>query len=265
MANTRTSSFNPEELRNGKMTIYLVIPPELMRSHMALLRMWVGSLLRACVRGGLQQKHRINFILDEAASLGHLETVDDAVDKYRGYGIRLQFYFQDLGQLPKCFPEGQGQTLLANCTQVFFGVNEKNTAEYVSARLGEETIIVTSGGSNTGFSRQTGQGGQGGSVGISSGASDNWAQMAHKLLNPAQVAGLHERTAITFVQGLPPICTFLKRYYEDQRKPNGYVKAFSGAIWMLLITGALAFLVTMAAQRDRADAPASTNDIGFMP
>ena len=27
---------------------------------------------------------RVHFILDEAASLGHLEAIDDAVDKYRG-------------------------------------------------------------------------------------------------------------------------------------------------------------------------------------
>src|SRR5207302_2971445 len=140
--NTRSSSFDPAELRNGKMTVYLVLPPEHMRAQSALLRMWVGSMLRAVVRGGLQEKNKVHFVLDEAASLGHLDALDDAVDKYRGYGVRLQYYLQSFGQLAKLGKEGQGQTLLSNVTQVFFGVNDKDTAEYVSARLGEETIIV---------------------------------------------------------------------------------------------------------------------------
>ena len=43
----------------------------------------------------------MHFVLDEAASLGHMDALDDAVDKFRGYGVRLQFYFQSLGQLAK--------------------------------------------------------------------------------------------------------------------------------------------------------------------
>ena len=57
----------------------------------------------------------MHYVLDEAASLGHMEALDDAVDKYRGYGIRLQFYFQSISQLKKCFPDGQDQTLLSQC------------------------------------------------------------------------------------------------------------------------------------------------------
>ena len=130
---TKTSSFDPADLRKGKMTIYLVLPPDHMRAQSPLLRMWIGSLLRAVVRGGLQDKHRVHFVLDEAASLGHMEALDDAVDKYRGYGLRLQFYYQSLGQLKKCFPDGQDQTLLSNVTQVFFGINDLPTAQYVKA------------------------------------------------------------------------------------------------------------------------------------
>src|SRR5271166_835644 len=98
--------------------------------------------------------NKVHYVLDEAASLGHMEALDDAVDKYRGYGVRLQFYYQSLGQLKKCFPEGQEQTLLSNTSQVFFGVNDQTTADFVSARLGEETIVVDSGGTGTGKSVQ---------------------------------------------------------------------------------------------------------------
>jgi type IV secretion system protein VirD4 len=52
---TRASSFDPAKLREGKMTIYLILPPEHMRAQAPLLRVWISSLLRACVRGGLQE------------------------------------------------------------------------------------------------------------------------------------------------------------------------------------------------------------------
>ena len=105
---TTTSSFDAKELRNGKMTVYLVLPPEHMRAQSPLLRMWIGSMLRAVVQGGLQEKNKVHFILDEAASLGHMESLDDAVDKFRGYGVRLQFYYQSFGQLKKSLPERAG-------------------------------------------------------------------------------------------------------------------------------------------------------------
>ena len=93
---TKTSSFDPADLRKGKMTVYLILPPEHMRAQSPLLRMWIGSLLRAVVRGGLAGMNKVHFVLDEAASLGHMDALDDAVDKYRGYGVRLQFYFQSV-------------------------------------------------------------------------------------------------------------------------------------------------------------------------
>jgi type IV secretion system protein VirD4 len=210
---TKASTFSPADLRNGKMTAYLVLPPEHMRSQSPLLRMWIGSMLRACVRGGLQEKNLVHFVLDESASLGHLEAIDDAVDKYRGYGIRLIFLFQSLSQLKVCFPDGQDQTLLSNTSQVFFGVNDNQTAEYVSTRLGEETIVVDSGGTGTGRSFQSSQQGTG-TYGSSSNQNQNWAQTARKLLKPEEVMVLPERIAITFTPGIPPLWTTLVRYYE---------------------------------------------------
>jgi type IV secretion system protein VirD4 len=214
---TKSSSFDPADLCKGKMTVYLILPPEHMRAQSALLRMWIGSLLRAVVRGGLQEKNKVHFVLDESASLGHLESIDDAVDKYRGYGVRLQFYFQSLGQLKKCFPEGQEQTFLSNTSQIFFGVNDNATADYISARLGESTIVVASGGTSSGSSYQYTQGAQSSSSRGSSGNSNsNWQQQARKLLKPEEVIALPPRTAITLTPGVRPICTTLLRYYEER-------------------------------------------------
>ena len=46
----------------------------------------------------------VTFVLDEAASLGHMDALDDAVDKYRGYGVRLQFYLSVGFAVEEVFP-----------------------------------------------------------------------------------------------------------------------------------------------------------------
>lgn len=210
---TKNSSFDPADLLKGKMTIFLVLPPEHMRAQSALLRLWIGSLLRAVVRGGLQEKNKVHFVIDEAASLGHMEAIDDALDKYRGYGIRLQLFYQSVGQLKLCWPEGQDQTLLSNTTQIYFGVNDNETAKNVSERLGERTIVVESGGASSGSSHQTQHWGQN-STTWSRNSNDNWSQLGRRLLKPEEVAALDPRLAITFTPGVPPIMTRLVRYYE---------------------------------------------------
>lgn len=162
---------------------------------------------------------KVHFILDEAASLGRMDCIDDAIDKSRAYDMRLQFYYQSPGQLKRCFPDDQGQTLLSNTTKVFFSVSDNNTAEYVSAHIGEETIIVTSGGTSSGSSTNwssTPQGGQQGSGGSET-SSSNWAQQARKLLKPEEVMTLDPRLAITLAPGMPPILTRLARYYEEPK------------------------------------------------
>ncbi len=74
------------------MTIYCILPPNHMRAQSALLRMWIGSMMRAVVKGGLDPSRRVHFVLDEMSSIGQLDAIDDALDKYRGYGVKLQMY-----------------------------------------------------------------------------------------------------------------------------------------------------------------------------
>ena len=212
---TKKSSFDPADLLTGKLTVYLVLPPEHMRAQSPLLRMWIGSLLRAVVRGGLRERNPVHFVIDEAASLGHMDCLDDAVDKYRGYMVRLLLFYQSTGQLKKSWPEGGDQTLLSNCSTVFFAVNDYPTAEYVSNRLGEKTIVVESGGTSSGRSRSTPDYGAA-SASLSRNSNDNWSQMARRILKPEEILGLDERQAITFTPGVPPILTTLTRYYENK-------------------------------------------------
>lgn len=244
---TKRSSFDPAYLLKGKMTVYLVLPPDRARAQSPLLRMWVGSMLRAVVKGGLEHKRNVRFVLDEAASLGHMDAIDDAVDKLRGYGVRLLFFWQSLGQLKKCFPEGQDQTFLSNMTQVYFGVQDQQTAEYVSARLGEATISTESGGTSHSTTQQRGVSNE--SYSISASSNRNWQFMGRKLLKPEEVAALPERAAITFTPGAPPLMTRLIRYYEKDFKRVwgvggvGFFRIAFDVIFLFVVTVTFALMV----------------------
>jgi type IV secretion system protein VirD4 len=155
---------------------------------------------------------KVNLILDEAANLRHMRTIDEVLAIYRGYGLRAHLYYQSLAQLKACFPDGQDQTVLANVTQVFFACND-SSAEYISSRIGEQTIVVDSGSTGSGYSSPSGLGAHGQST-SSSNATRNWSQMGRKLLKPEEILAMDERLAITFVAGQKPILTRLERYYE---------------------------------------------------
>lgn len=249
---TKLSSFDSADLVKGKMTVYLVLPPDRMRTQAGLLRLWIGSMLRAVVKNGLQENMKVRFILDEAASLGHMTVLDDAVDKLRGYGVRLLFLYQSLGQLKACFPDGQDQTLLSNVTQVFFGINDQQTADYVSSRLGETTLTIESGGTSSSTSWQAGPADRG--TTHSSSSNRNWQFMGRKLLKPEEVAALPERVAITFTPGAPPIATRLIRYYERDFKrwlgPGPLMAGFR-AMCLLILMFIAAVMITAVVFGDR--------------
>ena len=248
---TKSSSFDPAGLNEGKMSIYLVLPPAHLRTQSSLMRLWIGSLLKTVVRGGLQERNKVHFVLDEAASLGRMDALDDAVDKLRGYGVRLQFYYQSMGQLKRCWGEGGDQTILSNTSQILFAVHDPQTAEYVSNRLGEATIVVDSGGTSGGGSLQTNSQDSNTSRGTSWNTNSNWAFQARKLLKPEEVTALSPRTAITFTPGVPPLMTTLTRYYEEsgQGKSRWKRLRWIGEVWLaslllLVLAAAAAVMMT---------------------
>lgn len=70
----------------------------------------------------------VNFILDEAANVGRMDCIDDAINSYRDYGVRLQLYYESPAQLKRCFRSGGDQTVLANSTHMFiFGPNSASS------------------------------------------------------------------------------------------------------------------------------------------
>lgn len=256
-ASISESTFDPLALTRRPMAMFLVLPPDQMKAQAGLLRLWIGALLRACIAGGLQESHKVHFVLDEAASLGgQMDALEQALNIGRGYGIRLQLYYQSSGQLKRCWgTDGGDQVVLSNTTQVFFGVRDRDTAVYVSDMLGEETIWVESTGANSGDSRSVNRNDPGGSLGTSRGWNIGQQQQARKLLKPEEVVAQDERIAITLTPGVRPIATRLVRYYEEPlgngsgrwRRLRIKVEVWLASILLLSLLSALGARMTVAA------------------
>ncbi len=231
-ASTARSTFEALGIRD-KMTVYLVLPPHLLKSHNGLLRMWLEGLMQAVMRGGADESRRVHFVCDEAAALGHLDVIETAICQLRGYGVRMLMVYQSIGQLKTCFSPGQDVTILSNMdNRLYFGVNDYPTAEDVSRQLGQETIVTTSvsGGSSRSKSRD-----HQGHESTSYSTNDNWSaqEIGRSLLQPSEVLQLDQRACIVFSKGCPPIMTYLARYYEKafrERLPSRFMMFCRAAV-----------------------------------
>lgn len=113
-----STSFSLLDFIAGKpMTIYIVLPPDKLHSHKKLLRIWVGTIIRLILkRPGSPTKPTL-FMLDEAAQLGRLDELLQAITLLRGYGMQVWTFWQDINQIKGLYPN-DWQTLLNNCRAI---------------------------------------------------------------------------------------------------------------------------------------------------
>ena len=100
--------------RGDPISIYVVVPPEKLESHGKLLRLWIGVMMSAITRRSQRPKLPTLFILDEAAQLGPLKQLRQAITLLRGYGLRTWSFWQDLSQLQMLYPK-DWKTMINNC------------------------------------------------------------------------------------------------------------------------------------------------------
>nr|WP_256368744.1 type IV secretory system conjugative DNA transfer family protein [Ruegeria sp. HKCCD4332] len=112
---TSATSFPLEKL-NGEsgVTIYLVLPPAYLRSHSAIVRVWMEALIGWRIRQANEVKRETLFLIDEAAQLGSMDFLLTSVTLLRSYGVKCWTFWQDPQQLQACYPQ-DWQTLFNNC------------------------------------------------------------------------------------------------------------------------------------------------------
>jgi len=143
------------------------------------------------------------FLLDEFASLGRLSAVERAMGLMAGYGVQLWPILQDLSQLKVLYGES-ANTFMANSGVVqTFGVNDYETAKWLSLLLGQQTRYF-----------QT---------------SDHMGETeknvhARDLLTPDEIMLLDPSLQILKIQNMRPVVAKKITYYSDPRFDPNWVE-----------------------------------------
>jgi type IV secretion system protein VirD4 len=140
-----THSFDLAALKTKPVTIYLCLPARHIGTCNRWLRLFVNLTLQSMeqTRGPLPGGVPVLVVLDEFATLGHMQQVEDAAGQIAGFGVKLWPILQDLSQLKALYQE-RWETFLGNAGILqFFGNNDLSTLEWINKRCSKTSILVT--------------------------------------------------------------------------------------------------------------------------
>lgn len=206
----RGEGFDFRQLKIRPITVYLIVPPDKLAAYARFIRATLVLALRAMVQQKATPPHDVVFLLDEVAQLGAMPPLEDAVAIMRGYHVRLWLLLQDLGQIKSIYPKWT--SFLASSTLQFFGVQDNDTARYVSEALGNSTVWVRS------RSHSSKQGGWAGSRSQSS----NISATGRPLLTPEEVRTLPATEVLVFSPGRKPQRLQRLNYLRDSESQGLY-------------------------------------------
>ena len=117
------SSFQLLEVMEGNpLSIFIVLSPDKPESQ-SLSRLFVGTLLTALTRRQSIPDQRTLFLIDDAARLGSLPALRQALTRPQGSGLQVWTNWNDLNQLRRHYPhDWQEMVNNAGALQVF-GIN----------------------------------------------------------------------------------------------------------------------------------------------
>lgn len=222
------SDFHFAELQQQTVSVFLVLPPNRLDAYARWLRLLVSEALQDIARqaeGGEMPTMALSgpqgapeasqaetpvkraahpapsptlFLLDEFAALGRLEAIERAMGLMAGYGLQLWPILQDMSQLNDLYGKRAG-TFIANAgVQQVFGVNDLETAKWLSQMIGQET---------TGYRTESHKPGDAPSTSLNLTGRD--------LLTPDEIMQCPPDTQLLRVQGKPTAIARKLRYYAD--------------------------------------------------
>ena len=203
---TSKSTFRLEDLKNGVLSLYLIIPPEYVGVYQPFLRLMVGLSTAAMTRNRKIPRHPVLFLLDELPALGHMRPIEDGIGYLAGYGAALWLFVQDLDQLSQTYRKWR--SMVANCAvRQAFNVQDPDTARLLSSMLGQRTVEVSN----------RGKAGRVFRLGLPSSFSETRSETGRPLLAPDEIMLLPEACELLFVQGCKPVLAEKVRYFKERR------------------------------------------------
>lgn len=151
---SRRSDFHLSSLRSDcPTTILLCLPVARMQSHYRWMRLVVQMTCTVLEQMGTYPRDRapILFMMEEFATLGHMEILERAAAYFPGFGVKLWAILQDVTQLQRYYNQSW-ETFLGNAGLVqCFANGDQATLGYITQRL--ENLIAPF-ETRTAFSRE---------------------------------------------------------------------------------------------------------------
>jgi type IV secretion system protein VirD4 len=192
------STVDFSDLKRERVSVYLILPTDRIDAYARWLRLMIACALLAMARTPGQPSERVLFLLDEFAHLGRMQPVQRDVGLAGGFGVTFWLIVQDLSQLRHAYGD-TWRTFLANVDVLqAFGINDWDTADYLSRMTGEATIHVDSEQQSRGLSR-------GPYAHRQVGAGRTRSEQGRRLLLPDEVRRLAAETELLFVKGGAPL------------------------------------------------------------
>ena len=137
---SRRSDFSLDMLRGDQpVTLYLCLPVGRMETHYRWLRMIIQQACITLERYGTYPRGRtpILFMMEEFATLGHMDLMERAAAYFPGFGVKLWAIIQDITQLQRNYPQ-TWESFLGNSGMVqCFANSDGPTLNYITERTAE--------------------------------------------------------------------------------------------------------------------------------
>ncbi len=213
VAATARSDFQFASLRHELTSIFLVLPPNRLDAYSRWLRLLVAQALQDIARDAEaaqadseRLKQPALFLLDEFAALGRLEAVERAMGLMAGYGLQLWPILQDMSQLKDLYG-ARANTFVANAGVLqTFGVNDFETAKWLSQMIGRETTSYQTESHKPGDAPST-----------------SYNVTARDLMTPDEIMQIPPHVQLLRVQGKPVIIARKLRYFADREFDGLYL------------------------------------------
>lgn len=187
------SDFIFPELREGPdTTAFCVLPGEYLQTCFGYNRLILQSAIRELMQARAGKP--VTIIVDEFTQLGHMEVLESTMALGAGYGLRLWLIAQDTHLMKAKYPDTWESFLANSGAQQWFRPRDLATAQYLSNRCGQRTVMVKNTSTREISVEEANKG--------FTGFSHSYSPQGQPLFLPQEIMGMRGDRQLLFLDGV---------------------------------------------------------------
>lgn len=160
-----------------------------------------------------QEPRRIWNIIDEAKSVGKIQSLEESITKGRKHGLRTVIGLQGVPQLRELYGDDRAATILGSLkSAAIFNTEDPDTGEYLSKRIGDGEVEIT----NTSSGRSIGDIG-----------NSHTGQSTHRTIRrvvlPSEIAALPNLSAYLVLSGVSGVAKIKLAPREIEERISAFI------------------------------------------